>query len=77
MDNEHSEANLGDRRPRTRTPRTLRLPGFLPDEPVGLGDVLERATASLGIRHCGGCARRAQVLNDWLKLSRRERASFR
>ena len=41
----------------------IRVPGFVSDEVVGLGDAVKRATATAGIRHCGGCARRAEALN--------------
>jgi hypothetical protein len=41
----------------------VRLPGFVSDEPVGLGDVIKRVTATAGIKPCGGCARRAAKLN--------------
>lgn len=44
-------------------PRKVRLPGFLVDEDVGLGEVIKRATSWAGIRPCGGCARRAAALN--------------
>lgn len=44
-------------------PVTVRLPGFVGDEEVGLGDVIKRATMAAGIRPCGGCARRADALN--------------
>ncbi|MBJ7330680.1 MAG: hypothetical protein JHC95_12345 [Solirubrobacteraceae bacterium] len=47
-----------------RTPRAVRLPVFVSDEPVGLGDVLKRATSSIGIKPCGGCADRAARLNQ-------------
>ena len=30
---------------------------------VGLGDVVKRATAAVGIRPCGGCSKRAAALN--------------
>jgi len=43
--------------------RRLALPGFVPSEPVGLGDVIKRATTAVGIRPCGGCERRAERLN--------------
>jgi hypothetical protein len=46
-----------------RQPREVRIPGFVPDEPVGLGDVVKRATSRAGIKPCGGCARRASALN--------------
>jgi len=44
----------------------VRLPGFISDEDVGLGDVVKRATGAFGIRPCGGCERRAAALNRWL-----------
>jgi hypothetical protein len=47
----------------TRPPRSIRLPGFVSEEQVGLGDVIKRATSALGIRPCGGCERRAAQLN--------------
>jgi hypothetical protein len=44
-------------------PRRVRLPGFIVDEPVGLGDVIKRATSVVGLQPCGGCTRRAAELN--------------
>jgi hypothetical protein len=52
-------------------PYRVRLPGFIPDEEVGLGDVIKRATAAAGLRPCGGCERRAAALNRWLVFSGR------
>jgi hypothetical protein len=46
-----------------RRPRQVRLPGFVSDEPVGLGDAIKRATSLVGIRPCGGCLERAAQLN--------------
>jgi hypothetical protein len=46
-----------------RQPYRVRLPGFVKDEEVGLGDVIKRATYSVGIRPCAGCGRRAAALN--------------
>ena len=54
-----------------RQPYRVRLPGFITDEEVGLGEVIKRATASVGIRPCGGCDRRAAALNRWLVFSGR------
>ena len=48
----------------------IRLPGFITDDDVGLGDALKRATTYLGIRPCGGCERRAAALNRWITFSR-------
>jgi hypothetical protein len=45
-------------------PLQMRLPGFLVDGEIGLGDVIQRATAAIGVRPCGGCARRAQTLDQ-------------
>lgn len=54
-----------------RQPYRVRLPGFITEEEVGLGDVIKRATSTIGIRPCGGCERRAAVLNRWLVFSSR------
>ena len=54
-----------------RQPYRVRLPGFISDEAVGLGDVIKRATSTVGIKPCGGCARRAAALNRWLAFSGR------
>jgi hypothetical protein len=48
----------------------VRLPGFVKDEEIGLGDVITRATYSAGIRPCGGCGRRAAALNRWVAFTR-------
>jgi hypothetical protein len=52
-------------------PRRVRLPGFVNDEPVGLGDAIKHATSAVGIKPCGGCARRAAVLNRWIEFTGR------
>lgn len=44
-------------------PLQVRLPGFLVDGETGLGEVIKRATAAVGVRPCGGCGRRAQALD--------------
>ena len=45
-------------------PFRVRLPGFITEKEVGLGDLIKRATAAVGIRPCAGCARRADALNS-------------
>ena len=50
-------------------PRRVRLPGFIDDKEVGLGDVIKRATYAMGIKPCGGCERRAAKLNRWMVFS--------
>jgi hypothetical protein len=52
--------------------RNVRLPGFLVAEPIGLGDVVKRATGALGITPCGGCMARAARLNRWMAFSGRQ-----
>ncbi len=51
-------------------PYRLRLPGFITED-VGLGDVIKRATSSVGIKPCGGCERRAATLNRLVVFSAR------
>ena len=52
-------------------PYRVRLPGFITDKDVGLGDAIKRATYAVGIKPCGGCERRAAALNRWLSFSGR------
>ena len=54
-----------------REPYRVRLPGFVSEEDVGLGDAIKRATSTVGIRPCGGCGRRAAALNRWMVFSGR------
>jgi hypothetical protein len=56
-----------------RAPRRVRLPGFVSDEEIGLGDAVKRVTSYVGIRTCAGCARRAEALNRWLIFTNRRR----
>jgi hypothetical protein len=49
--------------PAQPAPARFRLPGFIVDDEIGLGDVVKRAASYLGMRPCGGCERRAAVLN--------------
>lgn len=50
-------------------PYRVRLPGFISDREIGLGEVIKRATYAVGIKPCGGCARRASALNRWMTFS--------
>ena len=56
-------------------PRRVRLPGFIADEEIGLGDVIKKATSYLGIQPCGGCERRAAALNRWLLFTSQRHGS--
>ncbi len=51
-------------------PHRVRLPGFLIDEETGLGDAIKRVTYAMGIKPCGGCEKRAAVLNRWMAFHR-------
>jgi hypothetical protein len=57
---------------REHPPHRIRLPGFITDEEIGLGDVIQRTTSYFGIRSCGGCTRRAVELNRWLVFTNRK-----
>jgi hypothetical protein len=52
-------------------PYRVRLPGFVRDEDVGLGDAIKHVTYAIGIRPCGGCERRAAALNRLFVFTRR------
>jgi hypothetical protein len=51
-------------------PYRVRLPGFIRDDDIGLGDVVRRITYAMGIRPCGGCERRASTLNRRVVFTR-------
>ncbi len=67
MDTEEAQDGQSDKQ--ERQPFRMRLPGFISDEDIGLGDVIKRATSAVGIQPCGGCARRAAALNRWLTFT--------
>ena len=52
-------------------PYRVRLPGFVSDEDIGLGDAIKQVTYAFGIRPCGGCERRAAALNRWFVFTGR------
>jgi len=51
-------------------PYRVRLPGFVADEAIGLGAVVQHATYAMGIKPCGGCERRAAAMNRWMVFTR-------
>lgn len=53
-----------------RSPHRVRLPGFIQDDDIGLGDVIKRATSVIGIRPCNSCMERASRLNNWVIFSK-------
>lgn len=52
-------------------PHRVRLPGFITDQDIGLGDAIKRATYAVGIKPCAGCERRAGALNRLVVFSPR------
>ena len=48
----------------------VRLPGFVTEEQIGLGDAIERVTSYIGLRPCGACKRRAAALNRWMVFTK-------
>jgi hypothetical protein len=53
-----------------RPAHRVRLPGFLAEEEIGLGDVIKRVTYAIGIKPCAGCESRAATLNRWVTFTR-------
>ena len=53
-----------------RQPHRSRLPGFIKEEEIGLGDVIKKATYAMGIKPCTGCEKRAAMLNRWMRFTR-------
>ena len=51
-------------------PFQVRLPGFIVDHEVGLGDAIKGVTFALGVKACGGCEKRASELNRWIVFSK-------
>jgi hypothetical protein len=51
-------------------PLRVRLPGFIIEDQVGLGDVIKRATYAVGFKPCPGCEKRAITLNHSVVFTR-------
>ena len=62
-------SNVSERKER-RPPRRVRLPGFINGDEIGLGDAIKRVTSQFAIKPCGGCNRRAELLNRWIVFTR-------
>jgi hypothetical protein len=69
MKDNDSRAGGADRR--QPQPHRVRLPGFVAETEVGLGEMIKRATSLAGIKPCGPCLERAAGLNRWLVFSGR------
>ena len=44
-------------------PYRIRLPGFIVDREIGLGDVIKKGVSYFGIKPCSGCDARRTRLN--------------
>lgn len=53
-----------------RQPGRIRLPGFIKEEEIGLGDVIKKVTYAMGVKPCTGCEKRAAALNRWMRFTR-------
>ena len=50
----------------SRQPYRMRLPGFVSEEDIGLGDVITQTHIDAGNQALRGIAQRAATLNQWL-----------
>lgn len=73
MTSEESNNDQVEQEKNRSQPHRVRLPGFVSDQDIGLGDVIKRATSAIGIQPCGSCEKRAALLNRWLVFSPRHR----
>lgn len=64
LSNDYSQGN------NSRQPYRMRMPGFLINREIGLGDVVKQVTYAIGIKPCGGCEQRVATLNNWIIFSR-------
>jgi hypothetical protein len=65
-----SDHNPDSRKPPKNAVSRIRLPGFLVENDIGIGDVIKRTTYAVGIRPCSGCEQRAKILNRWVSFGR-------
>lgn len=63
--------NLGPEQTETGPqPVRVRLPGFLMEKPLGLGQLIKRTTYAIGIKPCRECEKRAATLDRWVVFHR-------
>jgi hypothetical protein len=65
----HQEAESHSEAKQERRPYRVRLPGFITNEDIGLGDAIKQVTSYVGMEPCGGCKQRAAILNRWMVFS--------
>ena len=66
---EKNDASDKGEQPGEQSAHRVRLPAFITDDEIGLGDATQRPTFYFGIPTCGGCQRRAAALNRWLAFT--------
>ena len=60
-----------DRKPPAQQARfRVKLPGFIGETEIGLGDLLTQTNYAFAIKPCGGCERRAAALNRFVSFRR-------
>ncbi len=65
------QSGVEDKTPRRDTAAVrVRLPGFITNDEIGLGDTIKRVTYAFGLKPCGGCEQRATALNRWVVFTR-------
>ena len=62
-------SSSGPKEEERRPKHSIRLPRFLVDESIGLGQVVKRVTKAFGVQPCGSCEQRATRLDQWLRFS--------
>jgi hypothetical protein len=65
-----ADGNKAKPNPPEGEPYRVRLPGFLIEKEIGLGDAIKKTTYAMGIKPCAGCEKRAAQLNRWMNFSR-------
>lgn len=50
---------------------TVHIPRFIKNEDIGLGNAIKGIASAIGFQPCGGCERRATMLNRWIVFSAR------
>lgn len=53
-------------------PYIVRLPGFMVEKEIGLGDIVKRVTSGFGVNPCSACEERATALNRLLIFTRKQ-----
>lgn len=69
METEELKSVQGEQHMSENQPHRVRLPGFVSDKDIGLGDVIKHVTSAFGIEPCAGCEKRRVLLNRWLVFS--------